>query len=103
MIGCAGRHEGADDLVRTSRVLDRHDQHDASVDVDSLGAAERRPCGGQPRRDLLWSRTERTGEGGCGESVVDVVETGQRDLYAPGVLGEDEIEGDGFEPVQLDR
>ena len=62
-------------------------------------AAPKRPS---PATISSSGRAERVRERRRAEGVVDVVETGQRELDASRPAGEHEVEGDPLEPVQLE-
>ena len=85
--------ERTDRLVRPGRVLDQQDQHGAVVaDRDPLEPAEGGAEAREPTGDLVERRSQRAGERGCGERVVDVVEPGQGQLDPPRPLRRDEVE-----------
>ena len=94
--------ERAQHLVGARRVLDQQDRQLGRPEGDGLGAAEGGLDGLQARHDVGQRGTEREGERGRGERVVDVVEARERQRH-PGLTGgRDEREGGAARAVQLD-
>src|SRR5207253_5476410 len=99
---CLAVDQRAHRFVRAGRILDQEHQYPPVADLDPFEAPECRPEALEPCRDLVERNTQHTCERRRGERVVDVVEAGNAEAYAPRPFRRDEVERDVLETAARD-